>query len=181
MKAPRGFTVLELVIVVAVAGIVAAIVIPALVRSRVAANEAATIGDIRTVISAQASYRAANGGYFDARLACLVAPAVGCIPNYPTNAPTFLDSALASEQAKAGYNRLFVGGPLPVIVNTQISSGTSALIYRYDATPTIVGVTGVRGFGSDHTDRICFTWDGTAIPPGTPDPQQLPQNCRQLR
>jgi len=180
MKQRNGFTVLELVIVVAVAGIIASMVIPALVRARVAANESATIGDIRTVLSAQAAYRTANAGYFDSNLACLVGPSAGCIPGYPTSAPTFLDSTLASQVAKAGYNRYFQGGPAPPIIPPNASL-TSTLTYRYDATPTIGGVTGVRGFAADASERICFTLDGASVPPGAPFPEQLPANCRQLR
>ena len=47
---------------------------------------------------------------------CLNAPiGGGCIPSYPSNAPTFLDSAIvASLASKSGYNRSFQAGPAPV-------------------------------------------------------------------
>ncbi len=176
----RGFTLIELLIVVAIFGIIAAIGITALINARVAANESATLGDIRTIISAQTAYRSANAGFYDRELSCLTAPsAPPCIPSYPISAPTFLDSVLASEQAKAGYNRSFQGGPFVVPPNPAASS-TSTTRYRYDATPTSVGQTGVRGFAADHNGRLCVTADGTPVPAG-PIEATLPVDCQDIR
>lgn len=175
MKAAKGFTVIDLLIVVALMGILAALVIPMLQRAMIAANEAATLGDIRTVIDAQTSYRSANAGFYDGALTCLNVPSSGCIPSYPSNAPTFLDSALASLIAKDGYNRRFTAGTPPAVIPPN-ASPSSVEAYRYDATPIFNGVTGVRGFAGQADGRICFTPNGAPVPAG-PAPATLPANC----
>ncbi len=179
MKIAKGFTLVELVIVVAITGILAAVVIPALVAGRVAANESATLGDIRTIISAQTAYKAVNSGFYDGHLSCLTAPSLFCIPSYPTNGPTFLDSALASQNAKTGYARSFSSAPFPGPIPAA-ASASSTNAYRYDATPITFGLTGVRGFAGDNAGRICATADGTPVP-GGPAPGTLPLNCQDVR
>jgi hypothetical protein len=141
-----------------IVGVVAAIAIPSLLRARVSGNESATIGDIRSVISGEVAYQAANGGYYDT-LECLGTPA-NCIPNY--SGPTFLDPVIASGIPKSGYRRTMHLGPPPDSAPEGAPiSPSSVTSYAYVAVPMNRGQTGVRGFCGDANGIICYTVDGS--------------------
>jgi type II secretory pathway pseudopilin PulG len=140
----------------------AAIAIPSLLRARVSANESTAIGDIRTVISAEAAYQASNAGKYDT-LQCLAAPS-RCIPSYPPSGPTFLDSGLTQAE-KTGYRRRFHPGPPADAAGRGTSySPSSVTAYAYVAEPMHVGKTGVRAFCGDDTGLVCEVADGRVSP-----------------
>lgn len=166
---------LSLVVMIPLAGIVAAIAIPSLLRARVSANEAATIGDIRTVISAEAAYQSVSGGYYGPP-ECLAAPST-CLPAY--SGPTFLDPTLASATTKSGYRRTFhPGAAIAAGPDGAAAPRGSHESFAYVAVPENRGQTGVRGFCGDSTGRICYTTDGSepAVVGGSCDPR-----CPDLR
>ena len=163
---------MSLVVAIPVGGIVAAIAIPSLLRARVSANESATIGDIRTVISAEAAYQTINDGFYGP-LECLGTPS-DCVAGY--DGPTFLDSSLATGAAKSGYNRRFHPGP--AMAGGSRPDGR-LVMYAYTAVPVNVGQTGVRGFCGDASGRICFTTDGTE--PAVADDGTCDPGCQDLR
>src|SRR5579862_4900067 len=99
----KGFSLIELLIVVAIILIIAAIAIPNLLRSKMAANEASAVGSLRTLNTACITYSTVYGGY-PAALSNL-GPAT---PATSTSAD-LIDSVLASG-TKSGYSFTYAAG-----------------------------------------------------------------------
>lgn len=135
-------------------GTLAAMAIPSMMAARTSANESAAIGDIRTVISAQAAYQSSSGGLYG-DLTCLSTPAT-CIKAY--KGPVFLDTQLTSLQPKNGYRRGFYPG--------KKGKGLHAWQgYAYTAVPVEPGKTGTRSFCGGEDGVIRFDPAGGDIKP----------------
>jgi type IV pilus assembly protein PilA len=147
LRRQDGFSLIELLIVVAIILVLSAIAIPNLLRSRISANEASAVSSIRAIANAQVTYAATypNLGFAD-NLTKLRIPAPGD-PVTPAEAG-MLDWVLgcaAQPCQKGGYNfaiAAVAGNP----VNAFTSTGV----------PRVVGQTGHRGFCGDQLNRLRY-------------------------
>jgi prepilin-type N-terminal cleavage/methylation domain-containing protein len=160
-KTSKGFSLIELLIVVAIILIIAAIAIPNLLRARISANEASAVASIRAINTAELAYQTSypNAGY---------APALAnlgggnpCTPS-PTTA-CLLDNNLANG-TKSGYNFTAQGGSPVNGANTSYVAG---------AAPTSYNQSGVRLFCSIEDNVV--RWDANTSKSTTPpNAQQCP-------
>ena len=157
----EGFTLIELLIVVSIILIISAIAIPNLLRSRIAANEAATVANMRTLNSALITYAAAYPAFgFPSSLISL-GPAGAGIPS--PNAADLVDSTLAQQNpVRSGYQYSYSattgsggGGG---------GSGANTLTnYTLIAAPISQNGTGIRTFFANQTALIHACDPGQAV------------------
>lgn len=165
---------LGLLLLIPFFGIVAAIAIPSLLRARVSANESAAMGDVRTVLSAEAAYQSQNGGYYDS-LECLSGPSA-CIPGH--TGPALLVGPPLAGDAR-GYRRSFHPGPPAEPGEDEVGrvSPSSLQGFAFTAVPLQPGTTGTRSFCGDATGVVCSV-DGATVEvvDGACGPACIPQH-----
>ena len=156
MKKQKGFSLIELLIVVAIILIIAAIAIPNLMRSRMAANESSAVGSVRTINTAMVTYNTSfpDTGYA-AALTNLGGTTAACAPPALATvaAACLIDNLLSVVQQKSGYKFAAAGA---ATANSPTNN-----TYTVTATPLTIGATGNRGFFSDQSGVIRYTLDGT--------------------
>ena len=155
----RGFSLIELLIVVAIILIIAAIAIPNLLSARMAANESSAVGSIRTINTSAVTYSATWGVQFPASLAAMGgAPGGVAVCGADLLMDPVLAGATAAATAKSGYFFTYVGATA-----TPAVGGCSGFqTYTVVGQPATVGQTGQRGFYSDQSGVIRYTTDGSA-------------------
>jgi type IV pilus assembly protein PilA len=155
LKREKGFSLIELLIVVAIILIIAAIAIPNLLRAKVAANEASAVGSLRTINTASVEYSTTYGGY-PTSLASMGGPAGG---SATASSAELIDAVLAGG-AKSGYSFGYTTG--------STDSSGNILSYTLKAVPSSIGTTGQRRFFTDQSGVIRGNASGDASVNSTP-------------
>jgi len=152
----KGFSLIELLIVVSIILIIASIAIPNLLRARMSANEASAVAGVRTINTVQITYISSypTVGYAST-LAAL--GGTSCAPASAAGA-CLIDSQLASG-TKSGYRFALSG-----------AEGTPAMSYQIIASPMTPNQTGVRSFCSfadavPRASSTAITTCDSSIPP----------------
>lgn len=153
-KNQKGFSLIELLIVVAIILIIAAIAIPNLLRSKMAANEASAVGSIRTIVTADITYSTTYGNQFAPALTDLGPVVGGGAAN--CQAAGLLDPLLSgvnpasATPQKSGYQFTYTGtGAATAPVPAGCAAGQAGFVIA--AQPITQGTTGNRSFCADET------------------------------
>jgi len=155
VKKQRGFSLIELLIRRSYILIIAAIAIPNLIRSKMAANEASAVASLRTINTGEVTYNTTYPSSF-AALSSLGPGAATCGTPASANAcliDNLLASATTTAKAKSGY----------VFLVTATAS-----TYTSEAEPAVAGSTGTRGFCSDQNLVLFYIQTGSSgVPSGS--------------
>lgn len=151
-KVQKGFSLIELLIVVAIILIVAAIAIPNLLSARMSANEASSVGSMRTLNTASVTYSSTYGAF------PLAISNLGPAASASAAAADLIDDALASG-TKSGYTFTLTGVP-----------DGSGLVdgYTINANPVTPGSSGVRYFYTDQSGVIRCAYGSPAASTDVP-------------
>jgi type IV pilus assembly protein PilA len=157
-KNQSGFTLVELLLTVALIAIIAAMATPSLLRSRIAANEATAISSLRTINRAQATYLAA---YPQEGFATRLSDLGGASPRHPSPTSACLIDLRLASSVMSGYSFSLIG-------SNRVASGIY-MDYTAGAAPLAYGQSGVRLFcsTSDWVIRFSANQSHSDVPPDT--------------
>lgn len=141
-RSSKGFSLIELLIVVAIILIIAAIAIPNLLRSRIAANQASAVGSLRTLNTSEITYSSTYNVGFTQTMGYLAPDPTG---NNPTSTAAGLIDSILALGSKSGYSFTYSPGPsdstgrinMYAFIAVPISSSTGTNYYYTDQSGVI--------------------------------------------
>ena len=134
MRKQKGFSLIELLIVVAIILIIAAIAIPNLLRARMAANESSAVASVRTINTGMVTY---NSTYPTVGFAAGLTNLGGVSPCTPSSTTACLIDSVLAAGTKSGY-----------LFTAVAVAGTPSVSYYANAKPVTLNQTGIRAFCS---------------------------------
>ncbi len=155
-----GFSLIEMIIVVAIILIIAAIAIPRLLKSKMAANEAAAVQSLRVVTTAQVTYDAIYNQGYAPTLMSLGPPPPG---SQATAAHADMVDEVLASGIRNGYSFVYVA--------IDAAGNGKPTAFTVNANPVSPGQTGERYFFVDQTNVIRYALGGPANSGSTPVPQ----------
>jgi prepilin-type N-terminal cleavage/methylation domain-containing protein len=152
----RGFSLIELLIVVAIILIIAAIAIPNLLRARIAANQASGVSNIRTITSATIVYSSTYNNGLPPGLTAL-----GGVGAANCNGAILLDDTLTTPPYhKSGYIYDYQPQGPPITNQPPSCAAPGFNEFLATAVPVVVGTTGQESYCSDEPGVIRFDVSG---------------------
>lgn len=151
MKKNQGFSLIELLIVVAIILIIAAIAIPNLLRSRIAANEASATASMRTLNTSEVTYASTYNSGFTSTLSQMGSPGAG---NQPTNNLADLTDPVLAGNAPGGTSTSFTKNGYLFTYTPGTGTYGQIASYGVNADPIARGSSGQRSFFSDQSAVI---------------------------